>query len=177
MLTAYKIGEADFAGKDVSSLPDQPGSVGMTSKELKAAFDRPVKEVVVPKINGLIDAVETAFEKGAYTVTEYPVTKRSNSFATSQATVQKIGPLVVLSGEIVCPTGFSANSYVSAADFDMAVAPIKDMEFVTTCMNADEIPEPAVLMISTQGVITVFTSCRTAVVKLTGVWVLPEETA
>lgn len=177
MLDTYKIGGSDFAGKDVSSLPDQPGSVGMTASELKAAFDRPVKEVVVPKMNALIDALEAQLEKGAYTVTEYAVSKRTTSYVTSNAFIRKIGRLAVMSGELICPAGFPANEFTTAAVFDTAVAPMADLTVITSCENSEEYPEPAALQISTQGTVTVFPNSKTYVVQLCGVWILPEETA
>lgn len=55
-LQDYKITEQDYTGKDVASLPDEPSEAGMSAAELKAAFDRLTKEVVVPKYNSLVDA-------------------------------------------------------------------------------------------------------------------------
>ena len=55
-LQDYKITEQDYTGKDVASLPDEPSEAGVSAAELKAAFDRLTKEVVVPKHNSLVDA-------------------------------------------------------------------------------------------------------------------------
>lgn len=33
MLTEYKLNPADFAGKNVSALPDRPGEAGMTAAQ------------------------------------------------------------------------------------------------------------------------------------------------
>lgn len=52
----YKIREADYTGKDVASLPDEPSEAGMSTGELKAAFDRLTKEVVAPKHNAFVEA-------------------------------------------------------------------------------------------------------------------------
>ena len=41
-LNDYKIREADYTGKDVASLPDEPSEAGMSAAELKAAFDKDV---------------------------------------------------------------------------------------------------------------------------------------
>lgn len=57
MLTEYKLNPADFAGKNVSALPDRPGEAGMTAAQLKAAFDRGGEEVIASHVNGLIDAL------------------------------------------------------------------------------------------------------------------------
>lgn len=57
MLTEYKLNPADFAGKNVSSLPDRPGEAGMTAAQLKAAFDRSGEEVIASHVNGLIDVL------------------------------------------------------------------------------------------------------------------------
>ncbi|MCI5923990.1 MAG: hypothetical protein SOR38_07545 [Oscillospiraceae bacterium] len=57
MLTEYKLNPADFAGKNVSALPDRPGEAGMTAAQLKAAFDRSGEEVIASHINGLIDVL------------------------------------------------------------------------------------------------------------------------
>lgn len=53
-ITSYKIQTSDYADKDVASLPVKPQ---ISAAELQAAFDRLVKEVVVPKLNALIDAL------------------------------------------------------------------------------------------------------------------------
>ena len=174
MFSEYKIGEADFAGKDIVSLPDQPGDEGMSAAEVKEAFDRPVKEVVVPKVNALIDAVQAQFENNAYTVTEYAVSKRSTSFATTNAYIRKIGRLAVMSGELICPTGFTAGEYTTAASFDTAVAPEADLQAVTVCENGEGLPETAVLQITAAGTVAVYPNSKTYAVKLTGVWVIPE---
>lgn len=54
-LEDMKIKEKDFIGKDVSSLPIHPSADGMGAVELQAAFDRAVKEVIVPKFNALLE--------------------------------------------------------------------------------------------------------------------------
>lgn len=54
-LEDMKIKEKDFIGKDVSSLPVNPSADGMGAVELQAAFDRAVKEVIVPKFNALLE--------------------------------------------------------------------------------------------------------------------------
>lgn len=54
-LEDMKIKEKDFIGKDVSSLPVHPSAEGMGAVELQAAFDRAVKEVIVPKFNALLE--------------------------------------------------------------------------------------------------------------------------
>jgi hypothetical protein len=53
-LTDYKIEPGDYIGQDVMGLPDQ---VVGDAAALKARFDALVKQVVAPKINGLIDAL------------------------------------------------------------------------------------------------------------------------
>lgn len=50
-LETHKISESDYAGKDIAALPVRPT---VSAAELQAAFDRLVKEVVVPKFNALI---------------------------------------------------------------------------------------------------------------------------
>ena len=62
-LLDLKFKEEDFAGKDISSLPDAPSAMGMSAQELKARFD------MVPKIliamgafNDLLDELD---ENGA----------------------------------------------------------------------------------------------------------------
>ena len=55
-LNDYKIRESDYTGKDVASLPDEPSEAGMSAAELKAAFDKLGKEVIVPKHNAFVDA-------------------------------------------------------------------------------------------------------------------------
>jgi hypothetical protein len=51
-----KISEAEYIGKDISGLPNQPNNT-MTATELKAQFDMIMKDVMVPKFNALIDQV------------------------------------------------------------------------------------------------------------------------
>ena len=53
-ITSYKVQNSDYTDKDVASLPVKPQ---ISAAELQAAFDRLVKEVVVPKFNALIDAL------------------------------------------------------------------------------------------------------------------------
>ena len=35
-----KLNDSDFAGQDISSLPDRPSDAGITTAELKARFDK-----------------------------------------------------------------------------------------------------------------------------------------
>ena len=58
-IETYKIQTADFSGKDVASMPDNPSADGYTSAELKAGFDKAVKEVVTPKHNGIITTMKS----------------------------------------------------------------------------------------------------------------------
>lgn len=51
-LDTHKIRSSDYEGKDVAALPVRPT---ISAAELQAAFDRLVKEVVVPKFNALIE--------------------------------------------------------------------------------------------------------------------------
>ncbi|MGN1451430.1 MAG: hypothetical protein ACI4XQ_04995 [Eubacteriales bacterium] len=52
-LTDHKVDPlSDYAGRDISGLPDVPA---ISSEQLKARFDSLVKDVVVPKYNALID--------------------------------------------------------------------------------------------------------------------------
>ncbi|MBC5648252.1 hypothetical protein [Christensenella tenuis] len=54
-LNDYKITELDYKDKDVASLPDEPSEEGISAADLKAAFDRLTKEVVVPKYNAFVE--------------------------------------------------------------------------------------------------------------------------
>ncbi len=51
-LDAHKIKSSDYEGKDIAALPVRPT---ISAAELQAAFDRLVKEVVVPRFNALIE--------------------------------------------------------------------------------------------------------------------------
>lgn len=51
-LDTHKILSSDYEGKDIAALPVRPT---ISAAELQAAFDRLVKEVVVPKFNALIE--------------------------------------------------------------------------------------------------------------------------
>ncbi len=51
-LDTHKILSSDYEGKDIAALPTRPT---ISAAELQAAFDRLVKEVVVPKFNALIE--------------------------------------------------------------------------------------------------------------------------
>jgi hypothetical protein len=53
-LTDHKIEPGDYIGQDIMGLPDQ---VVGDAAALKARFDALVKQVLVPKINGLIDDI------------------------------------------------------------------------------------------------------------------------
>ena len=52
----FKIAEADFAQKDIASIEENV--VSGRADWLKAQFDKASKEVLAPKINGLIDNLE-----------------------------------------------------------------------------------------------------------------------
>ena len=57
-LENMKFHESDFAGKDISSLPDRPSESGMSAQELKARFDLVPKILIaMGKFNELIDAL------------------------------------------------------------------------------------------------------------------------
>lgn len=59
-LQDLKFTAEEFAGNDVSSLPDSPSSAGMSASSLKAAFDYvPKVMVALGKHNGLVDALES----------------------------------------------------------------------------------------------------------------------
>ncbi|MBQ1222972.1 MAG: hypothetical protein IIX84_01670 [Oscillospiraceae bacterium] len=56
-LTDHKIdGKTDYVGRDIEGLEDRPL---LSPKQLKARFDSLVKDLVVPKFNGLIDELGT----------------------------------------------------------------------------------------------------------------------
>lgn len=50
-----KILNTDFLNKDISSLPDKPSAAGMSAEALKNRFDAATKNIVMPKLNGLIE--------------------------------------------------------------------------------------------------------------------------
>lgn len=54
-ITNRKILESDYTGRDITGLSNQPNDNGMTAAELKAQFDKLIKEVVSVKFNLLID--------------------------------------------------------------------------------------------------------------------------
>lgn len=57
-LEEMKFNESDFAGKDISSLPDRPSDAGMSATQLKAHFDLVPKILIaMGKFNDLIDAL------------------------------------------------------------------------------------------------------------------------
>ena len=62
-LDTHKIKSSDYEGKDIAALPVRPT---ISAAELQAAFDRLVKEVVVPRFNALIE--ELAGNLGANAV-------------------------------------------------------------------------------------------------------------
>lgn len=57
-LDTYKIKSSDYEGKDIAALPIRPT---ISATELQAAFDRLVKEVVVPRFNALIEELAGNF--------------------------------------------------------------------------------------------------------------------
>lgn len=67
-LSNLKITAADYDGKDVAGLPD---SISGDADNVKARFDALVKDVVVPRLNALVDYLEK--ERNAYG-TELPST-------------------------------------------------------------------------------------------------------
>lgn len=50
-----KITQEDFINKDIAGLPDRPTEAGMTAEALKNRFDSATKNIVMPKLNGLIN--------------------------------------------------------------------------------------------------------------------------
>ena len=56
-LTDYKILSSDYPDHDVASLPVRPQ---ISAAELQAAFDSLVKDVVVPKLNDVLDTLSSA---------------------------------------------------------------------------------------------------------------------
>ena len=56
-LSDYRITEADYKNKDIAALPVRPT---ISAAELQAAFDRLVKEVVVPKLNAMLEELASA---------------------------------------------------------------------------------------------------------------------
>ena len=57
-LSDLKFTESDFAGVDVSSLPDVPSQEGITAEELKARFDYvPEKLIALGRFNALLSAL------------------------------------------------------------------------------------------------------------------------
>lgn len=59
-ITNLKFASGDFAGQDIASLPDRPGSTGMTAAQLKARFDNIGKAMLaLGKFNDLIDALQS----------------------------------------------------------------------------------------------------------------------
>jgi len=55
-MESLKFTPADFVGKDISSLPDDPSSAGYTAQELKERFDKIAKEMIaLGAFNELID--------------------------------------------------------------------------------------------------------------------------
>lgn len=59
-INSDKITAQDWTDKDITPLPDRPGSIGMTSQELKERFDAAAKLVIAPKLNQLIDDLKAA---------------------------------------------------------------------------------------------------------------------
>ena len=57
-LDTHKIKSSDYEGKDIAALPVRPT---ISAAELQAAFDRLVKEVVVPRFNALIEELAGNF--------------------------------------------------------------------------------------------------------------------
>jgi hypothetical protein len=57
-LADLKFAESDFAGRDVSSLPDVPSQEGITAEELKARFDSvPKLLIALGAFNTLLDVL------------------------------------------------------------------------------------------------------------------------
>lgn len=58
----------DYAGLDISSLPDQPN---LTAAEMKARFDALVKRLIVPRFNTLLEVLSTAPEQKPVYISSY----------------------------------------------------------------------------------------------------------
>lgn len=55
MLSDKKLNEESFAGKNIQSLPNTPSTAGITTQQLKAAFDRVGEKIIAVAVNGMID--------------------------------------------------------------------------------------------------------------------------
>lgn len=53
-----KILEAEFTGKDIEGLVDRPSEAGLSATLLKERFDSISKDLITPKFNALIDALQ-----------------------------------------------------------------------------------------------------------------------
>lgn len=66
-LSNLKITAADYDGKDIAGLPD---SISGDAENVKARFDALTKDVVVPRLNEVIDYLEKERSAYGYTLPE-----------------------------------------------------------------------------------------------------------
>lgn len=57
-LNDLKLTNADFKGKLIAELPDEPSESGIGAAQLKAQFDAAVTQVLLPRYNALIDMLK-----------------------------------------------------------------------------------------------------------------------
>jgi hypothetical protein len=70
MPTLTRIETSDYTGKDIAGLVNAPSEAGMSATTLKARFDSLVKDLVVARLNDVIDALNstTVGDSGAFHV-------------------------------------------------------------------------------------------------------------
>lgn len=123
-ITDFKVGVEEYAGRDVSSLPDRPV---ISSSELKARFDSPAKVVLGGKYNKLIDALASIKdgESGAHYIGSAPVQGVSNPD----------GALAVNVGDQIA--ALQRNIAIVAADVADVVQDVADVSANVADVTAD----------------------------------------
>ena len=145
-LEALRFDASDFTDEDIASLPDRPGSNGMTAAQLKARFDNIGKIMVALGVfNNLIDAMqsETDGDSGAdnVAVTAVPGAAGSSVQAVLEALAAGLGIHIGAGGAAHAGATNSDAGFLTAAGKTLldalSSAGVKDLKLGLAAINND----------------------------------------
>ena len=99
-----KITDQDLANRGVIGLPDVPG---LTTEEMQRKLEEIAREILVPKVNEIIENIETLNSNLKDNIKVSTVTVTLNS-----ATQVTANQLVYLKGTFTCPDGYNPLAIV-----------------------------------------------------------------
>lgn len=191
MLSYLKLTANDFAGKDVSSLPDKPSEAYMTAGELKAAFDRAAKEVLAPRINELLAVLSSNLgaahigTSDGQSVEERFVPKSEDHYFLSsngtgshcEATLRRSGNALCLKGTAICQSGFTGGMPTTVLTLPVEFAPDYEVKMAAVAFDGSNALVPAMLSVNPSGAIAIYPNAKTYTVELNLMWIAKEVSA